>query len=488
MGTVKLLEEEAMAFKDLRQFIEALDETGDLVRVKQEVDWDLEAGAIGRRAYEQEGPAVLFEKVKDYPPGYRLLNGCVGTYRRTAIAMGLPPDTPIRSLFAEYESRENNPIKPVVVGSGPCKENIVLKEDVDLNCLPAPMMHDGDGGRYIGSWDIVVSKDPDSGWTNWGMYRFMVHSESYLVGYPVPQSHLWLTLMNKYIPQDRPMPIALVIGADPLSHIAASATPSIGQDEADYAGGLRQEPVELVKCETSDILVPAHAEIVIEGEILPDKTAPEGPFGEYTGYRRHGVNAGALCRVTAITHRDSPILTMTPLGLPADETHTASAMATALAIKRRLRRHQLPVSDVFCAPEGTLLLVIVAVESRGREVAERVAEVLTARRLGPSKVIVVENDVNIFNLKEVVHAFVTRCHPGRGIIVKEYEGKANPMNPHYSFEERKTLKGATVVFDCTWPKEWSNETEIPMTSSFEQCYPRELQEAIIKNWKEYGFR
>ncbi len=477
-----------MAFKDIRQFIEALDKSGDLVRVKQEVDWDREAGAISRRNYEMQGPAILFEKIKDYPEGYRIFGGGIGHYRRLAIAMGLDPDIPVKALFDEYERREQHPIKPVIVGRGPCKENIITGEDIDLYRFPAPMIHDGDGGRYLGSWHIIVSQDPESGWTNWGMYRHMIHNKRSLTGLPLPHSHLAVVLRKKYLTAGKPMPVALAAGVEPLTALAAAATLRMGEEEVDYAGAIRQEAVKLVKCETNDLLVPADAEIVIEGEIEPDKCVPEGPFGEYSGYRSVGVNLRPLFRVTAITHRTSPILTMVCVGVPADEDQTAWVVSQSIGIKRRLKARGVPVVDVFLTTEGTGFMLVVSVESGGRAVVEQIGGILTSRRAGISKILVVDRDTDIFNLGEVAHAFATKCHPGRGIIIIDCDGKANPAFPAYSTEERKGLKGATAVFDCTWPPQWSRENEVPVKSSFAQIYSQEMQEKVMKNWENYGFK
>ena len=234
-----------MAFRDLREFIAALDKMGEVVHIKQEVDWDLEVGAIGRRAYELEASAVLFEKIKDYP-GYGIFGGALGTFRRVAIALGLDPETPVKELYAEYERRINQPIKPVLVPGGPCKQNKIVGDDVDLYSLPTPYIHDGDGGRYIGTWAFEVTKSLDTGWTNWGMYRFMIHNKKHIVGWPRYHSQLGLMLHEQYVPQKRPMPIALVLGGDPLYDMVATAPIPINADEVDYAGGLRQAPVELV--------------------------------------------------------------------------------------------------------------------------------------------------------------------------------------------------------------------------------------------------
>jgi 4-hydroxy-3-polyprenylbenzoate decarboxylase len=175
-----------MPFSDLRDFITAIERTGDLHRIQREVDWDMEVGAVSRRVFEQSGPALWFENVKDYPSGYTILNGPVATWRRVALALDLDPDSSVRQIYAAYEQRREKKIKPLRVESAPCQENVMTGSDVDIYRLPAPMVHDGDGGRYIGTWDIVITKDPESGWTNWGMYRFMTHTKNMLTGWPNP--------------------------------------------------------------------------------------------------------------------------------------------------------------------------------------------------------------------------------------------------------------------------------------------------------------
>jgi len=477
-----------LVFENVRQFIEALRQSGDVVYVDREVDWDLEVGAISRRAYEMNGPAVWFRKIKDYPEGYTIFNGSLGTWRRLAISMGLTPTTPIKDIYAEYEHRLKTPIKPVVVGEAPFKENIVVGDDVDLYQFPAPIVHEGDGGRYIATWHVVVCKDPDTGWTNWGMYRFMIHNKRSLAGWPQPTSHLNMILQKSYLPKKQPMPIALAIGADPMSSLVATAGFRPGEDEADFAGALRQKPVELVKCETSDLLVPAQSEIVIEAEVLPDMIAHDGPFGEYTGYRSGEMGVGIACRVKAITHRSSPILTINAVGMPVDDTSLAASVTAGIAIKRALIRRGIPVTDVYVPPEGVTHLVIVGVKSGGSAVAQQILDVVTARRVMISKVIVVDEDVDVFNLGQVIHAFATKCSPSRGILLEHYEGRGNALTPYYSPRERKMLKGATAVFDSTWPLDWSREEDVPVKASFNSIYPEELQERVIANWSRYGFK
>ena len=478
-----------MAYKDHREFFAALEKEGELVKIKREVDWDVEAGAISRHNYEKYGPCLLFEKIKDYPEGFRISNGTSGTWPRVAMALGLPKDASVREIYRTYEEGLGKKLPPVTVerNAAPCKQNVMIGDEVDIYKLPAPMIHEGDGGRYIGTWDCIICKDPDTGWQNWGMYRFMVHTKNWLTGWPQSTSQLAKILREKYLPENKPMPIAVVIGADPVSHIIATAPIPLQENEAEYSGGMSGVPVELVKCETSDLMVPANAEIVIEGEVQPDKIAPDGPFGEYPGFRSGTMCEGLAVKINAVTYRNDPILTMISIGAPPDDSNIAASLSAAVSMKKGLLRHGVPVTDVYVPPEGVTHLIVVGVERGGPEVARKVLEYFTLRRVMTSKHIVVGPDVDVFNMNEVLHHFAAVCHPGRGIHFEWYEGRANSLTPFYSPEERKKLKGCSVVFDATWPPDWPDEI-IPVKSSFKGIYSPEVQKTVLDNWEKYGLK
>jgi len=258
-----------MSFKDLREFISRLEKEGEAQRIEEEVDWNLEAGAMIRRSDEAGLPAPFFQKVKDYPDGYRLFGEALGNHRRIAIAMDMNPNTPVRELIEEYLKRKKSPIKPVLVNDGPCKENIHVGEEVDLLKFPVPLVHDGDGSRYIGTFHLTISKDQDTDWVNWGMYRHMLHDRNTIAVDPSPTGHFGLMLTQKYEAVSKPMEVAVAIGPEPISALCAASPIPYGVSEVDIAGGIKGEPIELIKCETVDLVVPATAEIVIEGEITP---------------------------------------------------------------------------------------------------------------------------------------------------------------------------------------------------------------------------
>jgi phenylphosphate carboxylase alpha subunit len=474
-----------MAPKDLRSFLAAIEASGDLVTIAEEVDWDQELPGIGRLSCERNGPAFMFTNVKDYG-GWKVTTNPIATWRRMAVALGLPADTPVRRLYEVYAEREQKLIPPVVVNDGPCKEVVIEANRLDLFDLPTPMVHEGDGGRYLGTWDLVVSKAIDSDWVNWGMYRFMIHNERYLTGYPRPTSHLGKMLLEGYVPKGKAMPIAIVIGADVPSHFAAAATFRLDGNEADLAGGLGERPIELVKCQTSDLMVPANAEIVIEAEVLPNGIAQEGPYGEYPGYRS-GEMGDALCaRVTAISHRRAPILTLDTTGF-MDSSATTTSISGAIAIKRRLEKHGVPVVDVYVPPEGGVHLAVVSVRRGGADVAKQIVEVLTQRRALMSKIIVVDDDIDVFNISAVLHAFATKCHPLRGTHIHTYEGRANALTPAYSQEERAARLGASVAFDVTWPPDWPPETT-PVRATLDQMYSPDMQERVLGRWRALGLK
>ncbi|MBW1712964.1 MAG: UbiD family decarboxylase [Deltaproteobacteria bacterium] len=476
-----------MPFRDHREFIKTLEQNGDLLRITKEVDWDCEIGAIGRRNYELRGPALHFTNIKDYPEGFSVLNGSAGTWRRVAACLGLDPASSIRDIYRVYEERLQNPIDPVVVDKKKalCKQNIQLGDEVDLYTFPAPMVHEGDGGRYIGTWDVVISGTPDGKWQNWGMYRFMIHNRRWMAGWPQTTSQLAMMLKQNWMPRQEAMPVVVAIGADPNSHFAATAPLRPGQNEARYAGGLNQAPLELVKAETCDLLVPAHAEIVIEGEVTLDRIVPDGPFGEYPGYRSGTMAEGLAFRVKAITYRDDPMLTMISIGVPMDDSNIAASLTAGVAMRRGLLRRNLPVTEVYVPPEGVTHLIVVAVSQRGPEVTRKILDYFTARRVMVSKILVVEDDIDPFDMDQVLHAFASKCHPAKGIHIEHYEGRANSLTPFYSPEDRARLKGASMAFDCTWPPEW-NEEIIPVKAAFNDIYGPEVKDKVLANWSEYG--
>jgi 4-hydroxy-3-polyprenylbenzoate decarboxylase len=440
-----------------------------------------------RRANETGAPAQLFEKLEGYPRGYRLLGGCLSTFARLAIAMGLPADTGFRSLVDEFARRVSSPIKPVLVGSGPCKENIMLGDEVDLFKFPVPILHPQDGGRFLGTLNVGVCKDPDSAWVNWGTYRAMVHDRKTTGIYLSPLNHGGV-LLRKHSERNLPMDYAIFMGSAPVTYLVAASGIPYGVSEVDVVGGFRGEPVPLVKCETSDLMVPADAEIVIEGVIQPGERRAEGPFGEYPGYVVSGVVERPVLKVHAVTHRNDPILTATCLGVPTDEGHILWGVACAAEFKIGLERQGVPFKDLYIPPESGMHTLIVSTRPPHHGVPFLIASTIWNDRNGRyyPKVIVVDEDVDPSNLAQVFHAFSTKCHPITGIT--RIDGVLNcPLTPYLPPDTRDVgIGGGYALFDCTYPVKWKEEDK-PKLISFASAYPKEMQSHVLQSWRRYGF-
>jgi phenylphosphate carboxylase alpha subunit len=475
-----------MSFSDIRQFIAALADSGDVIKISEEVDFDLELRAIACHSREMGGPIPFFEKIKGYPPGYRVFGPAEWSHNILATALGLGADISWHDLDNEIEQRLASPIKPVVVSTGPCKENILKGEEVDLFRFPAPLFAPGDGGRMIGTLCIQIIKDPDSDWVNWGTYRMMIHDKRH-AGMFLKANQTGDMWREKFKPLQKPMPMAIAIGCDPYSHMGAAFHLPKGVSEVDYAGALKQEPVELVKCETNQLLVPATAEIILEGELLPDVELPEGPFCEWTCHET-SFDWSPVFRVNAITHRHDPILTGMTVTLSPLET-SFPHIFSLIHLKRVLRGTELPVVDIFSPPEAKGACLVVAVKRQGlySNTPNQIANVVQSELPGQfHMLIVVDEDIDIYNLTEVFHALATRCHPGRGIILRNHD-MANELLPYLTPQEKEDLRAGSVVFNCTWPVDWLPQ-DTPVRTAFHSLYSKELQEQIVNKWEKYGFQ
>ncbi|MDP3947628.1 MAG: UbiD family decarboxylase, partial [bacterium] len=391
-------------------------------------------------------------------------------------------------IIEGYVRKKNTMIKPVVVSSGPCKENIHIGEEVDLFEFPTPILHEGDGGRYIGTWHAVVTKDPDSEWVNWGMYRIMIHDKTTMGGLFNPSQHNGMIFYHKYEARGNIMEFAAVIGTEPVNPLISATFIAAGVNEVDVIGGIRGEPVELVKCETVDLYVPSTSEIVIEGVVHPHERKDEGPFGEYTGYRTAERAPRPIYRVKAITHRNDPILPTSCMGVPVDDSAGFMPFFTAGEILDDLRKANLPVRMVYSPPYGVTHIVFVSTKVPYANYPRYLANAIWGSRAGLHTwfLVIVEDDVDVTNLNEVIWALTTRCHPDKGIH-KVPNAPAHPLLPFLSPYERRYNLGAQVFFDCTWPKDWPPET-IPVKSSFDVLWPKEIQEKVLANWEQYGYK
>ncbi|MDP2726150.1 MAG: UbiD family decarboxylase, partial [Dehalococcoidia bacterium] len=295
-----------MSWRDLRAFLRDLEERGELLRVQDEVDPKLEVGAYTLAAYCDgkgwQGPVLYFEKVKGHE--IPVVTNLFGTYSRYARAFDLEERTLFDGLLQRYERL----VEPVKVPWGPCKERILTGESLDLGQLPIAWWNEHDAGPYITA-GCVITKDLETGRHNVGRYRLQLKGRDRLGILVSERQHIG---RHYDIARDNGQPtmdVAVAIGSSPVLELASVASIPYEWEEYAWAAGNggSGEPIELVKGETVDLWVPATAEVVIEGNIRLGELEPEGPLGEFTGYYS-GAYANPVIQVTAITHRQTPIM------------------------------------------------------------------------------------------------------------------------------------------------------------------------------------
>jgi 4-hydroxy-3-polyprenylbenzoate decarboxylase len=490
-------------FTSLRDYLDALREIGDLVEIEREVDWNLEMGAIARRCYETGAPAPLFSSVKD-APGFRALSAPVSSSNqpglklaRIALSLGLPARASAREIIdALVAARHRDPIAPVRVETGPCKENILLGSEADLTRLPLPYLHDGDGGRYLNTLGAIIVKSPDGSRTNWSVARIMMLDEHRATGAILPFQHIG-EIHNQWREIGQDMPFALALGVEPMVLFAAGMPLPREIDEGDYVGAFTGQPVQVVKCETNDLEVPASAEIVIEGTVSVTELGLEGPMGDYGGYMYPEPPAPMpVYNIDAITHRDQAIFTFCCAGEPPEEDHTLTGVGMTAVAVNAMREAGLPVSTAWSPFESACGWMVITVtedwrehEPDGLKLSRQLAETAIGTR-GPGypvkTFVVLEEDVDPANLQEVVWAWDgrnERSPEGQAYI----DGVINwPMTPYIFPATGDYPQGwakTRVVHNCLPPKGVTR----PGRTGFKHNYKPALQQHVLANWESDGF-
>jgi 4-hydroxy-3-polyprenylbenzoate decarboxylase len=475
-----------MPYKDLREFIERLRSEKELFEISTEVDWDQEIGGIVRKNLDLKGPALLFKKIKD--SCFTLFTCGLSTYPRLSLSLGLPAHKTLEEIVSEFRRRIKNPIKARQIEGGPCKENINRGDQVDLFKLPVPLWQQGDGGRYLGTWHGVVTKDPETGWTNVGMYRTMIQDRKTLGILIARDQHIGLHY-EKYRKMNRSMPVALVIGMDPVLPLAFLTPIPAEMDEYDFAGGLRCEPVDLVKCETTDLPIPASAEIVIEGEIPPEERKVEGPFGEWMGH--YGGKAGPrpVIHVHCITYRNHPIFRGALEGKPINEDHICTSVALS-ALAHNFLTETMGIPGIrgvhFPAASGGWGMAVLSMNQRYPGHSRTAAHALLGSKMGSflKNVIITDEDIDPYRLEEVWWAMVSRVQASRSLTVLK-RGKGAFMDP----SQLPELQGFTdtLILEAVKPYEWKPRPEWGNRRFPPIAYPsKEVMEAVEKKWSKLG--
>ena len=489
-----------MAVKDLRAWIDILEQNKELKRVKAEVDWDEEIGAITREISSQYGPALLFESIKDHRQTLcrRLFTNGTGTKERVCRLLGLSEQTSYRELVLIFKERFSRPVKPVKVDRGPVKENIIKGEAIDLYQFPVPKWNPLDGGRYIMTSASVVTMDPDTQELNVGTYRGMISGKR-SISVLLATTQGWGKHFTKYRSRGQEMPVTVVVGWDPTLFMAAS-TP-VNYPEYEMAGSLRGAPVELVKCETSDLLVPASAEIVLEGFISPDPKTyePEGPFSEYPGYYAGRKTPKHAIRVECITYRNDPIfngcLTGSSPGRTNEGTTWTPASFSAVAWQYLDQAGVPNVLGVWRGKWPEVMRVQIRKTHRGH--AQQVANALWGSHIAnysAKHLIVVDEDIDIFDGEAIEWALAYRVNADMGDISFFPGTSGSMLDPSVPIGERDAVKyghgkWTRVLIDATinWelePQEQYGGNRYPPLGT---AISPKMVETLKRRWKEYGF-
>lgn len=488
----------ARRLRNLREYVDALIQAGDLQEWNHEVDLHLEVGAAIRRCYDTRAPAPMFTRIRDRDHGFRILGAPAALsslpgapFARIALSLGLPPTLSGQEIVrALADARSVTPIAPVVVDSGPCQENVLLGDAADLGRLPVPLLHDGDGGPYLNTWGTIIVSTPDGQWTNWSIARIMQLGKNRMTGILHFRQHLG-QIYRRWADRGEPMPFALALGTEPaVPFVAGMALPD-GVEEVRFLGGLFGQAQSLVRGKTVDLQVPAEAEIVIEGHVAVGETALEGPMGEYTGYISGGSRPLPVYHVSAITHRDQAILPVVVAGEPVEETQTASGITAAAELLHHLRETGLPVTDVWYSLESALHILVVTVPRDWRERTgftsgefnRAVAEAVAASKAGmwAARLLLLDDDIDPTDANETMWAFATRSHP----VDRQYVVDEKPIVPlmlGYSAAERQAAAGPLKAYDCLLPTDDSR----PRRTAFTHNYPAEIQRRITEQFREYG--
>lgn len=484
-----------MFLKSLREQINLLKRQGDLRIINRPVDSYLEAAAIIRRSTETKAPVPLITNIKGYP-GCSIVGGLAALssnpeypLSRVAMSLGLSTTTSAQSIVQYLiDGLKKTPYLPVEIdsNSAPCKQNILRGEDASLAHFPIPQVHQHDGNRYVNTWGVFIVESPDGQWCNWSIQRVQYLNDRQMIALVFPSQHI-SDIWEEWVKIGKPMPYVLVQGCEPIvPYIAGLPLLERNVNEAEYIGALYGKGIEVVKCETHDLRVPASSEVVIEGYFAITREGVEGPFGEFAGYIPNENSLQPILSITAISWQDDPIWPVVAEGKPVDEYHTCSGIGDAAAIQNVLLTANLPVSFVWVPLYSACHLMIVSINRHWRQthpdltseqLTKKVGDVIhqTRNSIKLPKIVVLDDDVDPADTESLLWALATRIHPERKRYF--YESCILPLLSCYSEEERHNRKGKRVIIDALLPE---NHGAI---SSFDYAYPDDIKQRVLMHWE-----
>jgi 2,5-furandicarboxylate decarboxylase 1 len=421
-------------FNDFRSYLDFLETKGKLCRVKKEINIRHEIAAGIRKVSDTDGPALLFENIKGFP-NWRVAGGVYATQKLIALALGLPMDVDEEKITQRYLEFSDKRVKPKLVSSGPVKEVIIKGDDVDLSKVPIPTYSELDCAPYLTA-GVEVAKHPDTGKQNASIHRRIPLSKNTTSLQAPPPQQLGM-MIQAAEEKGQGLGVATVLGAPPELTIASQLNAPMGVDETEIAGAIRGKPIEVVKCETIDVEVPASAEVVIEGVTVPGEKADDGPFGEVVGtygvtwYGPRNLSKWAfVVKVTAITMRRDPIFQALLTGMPLTENSCVKKWALAASVYRASAPVVPNVEDIKAVNVtkggGATHHVVVAIHKRAEGTARDIIYTLLTHRLMLWRVIVVDEDVDVYDPVQVEWAVMSRAQIAKDLHIMPPQGGAEP--------------------------------------------------------------
>lgn len=459
--------------EDLREWIDRCQSIGEVLTISG-ADPHLEVGALDEYAFREfgGGPAILLDRLKGYSPTHRILLNQLTSVPRIALTLNMSVPSNKMDLVKIWRSRVKSVgLLPVQdVDSGPVTENIQEGAEVDLLQFPAPLWHKEDGGRYLGTGSLTITRDPESGWVNVGTYRSMVQGRDKL-GLYISRIKHGRGHLEKYWARGESCPVVISFGQDPLLFLTSSMPLPADVNEFEYAGGIRGYPVKVIRGELTGLPIPAHAEIVVEGEIFPNESLPEGPFGEWTGYYASATRDEPVVRVKRVMYRNHPIITgEPPLRPPNAHTFWRTFFKSAL-IWNDVESAGIPdVKGVWLDEAGGAnLMLIISIKQRYPGHAIQAAIIASQCGAGITLnryVIVVDDDIDPTDRDQVIWALCTRSDPQRSIQIL-HRCFSSALDPAISQDQHRHHSRAMI--DACKPYERLGEFPPEITTNHAMC-------------------
>lgn len=454
-----------IAYDDLREWLSEAERLGE-VRIVRGANWQEDVGLAAEAVLRAEnGPCVVFEDIEGCPPGFRLLMNMFAGVRRN-MTLGFPDHLTKWELSDAYRQAfltEPKIVPHEIVDDGPIFENVLMGDDIDVLKFPSPIWHEKDGGRYIGTGTYSITRDPEEDWLNAGAYRAQVFDKR-TVGILIAPGHHGGIHREKYFRRGEPMPVAMVVGGDPLAFFYGGLEAPYGTFEFDVIGGLRGRPEKMVRGKVTGLPIPARAEIVIEGYVHSERKVVEGPFGEWSGHYAGGAKPCTVIDIKAIYHRDDPILLgVPPMGAGPDEMARYRAVMRSATIKQNMTNAGVPeVRQVWCHEVGGARMfhgiAIKQCYAGHATQAGMVAAQCGASAYASKYIVVTDEDVDVTNLENLIWAMLTRTDPKESIqfIEGSWDSPADPRIPPAQRAAGNLTHSVAVINACR-PYHWREQ-------------------------------